>query len=122
MKRREQKMNRRYIVIGLAVLLIVILGSFYDPFHHFYGYVEVTELEQEDNEYIMEISGEFGKRKAALTENDLFNVVEDDEHREDNISSIWSHLSKGETYQMIVKVHEKKKPFLLKRIYLDREL
>lgn len=105
-------MNRRFLYISVTFLIIVIFGSLYNPYHYFFGFVEITEMNQKENKYTIEISGDFGKRKTTLSKEDTVEVIEENEVREEKINYLWPHLSEGKTYHVLVEVHEKKSLFL----------
>lgn len=107
------------IVSVISFIVIICIGTIYNPFHYYYGFVEIKDLEQNEDEYTLEISGDFGTRKATFTTEDTFDVLEDHQIREDNISTVWNHLLKGKKYHMLVEIHKKKGPFHLERINFD---
>lgn len=109
----------RHLTVLLVFFLVVVLGSLYNPYHYFYGFVEIVDLEKREDEYIVEISGDFGSRVGIFTSKDTIDIQKDKQIREDKISAVWPQLSKGESYQMLVEIHRRKGPFQIERINFD---
>lgn len=95
----------RLIILSLSFLIIIGLGTLYNPYHYFYGFVEIVDIEKRADEYTLEISGHFGTRVGVFTSEDKIDIQEDQKIREDHISKVWAQLSKGESYQMLVEIH-----------------
>jgi|SRR5699024_6654614 len=112
-------MFKRHIIATLSFILIIGVGTIYNPYHYYYGFVELVSLDQEEDKYVMEVSGDFGKRKGVFKGEERIGILEDEEIREESIVGIWPELEEGEDYHMLLEVHKRKGPFSIERINFD---
>lgn len=111
--------TRNIVITSLLFMMIVEVMVIYNPYMRYFGFVQMMELEENNQEYAITLSGDFGTRSTVLDEDQPLTIVENDEPRDDHIESIWHHLSEGETYHVLVDVHNKRDLIKLERIYID---
>lgn len=117
-KRNRIGKGKIIIILGVLLLIFIFLYNYYASITY-YGTIEIRELEQENNEYIVAVEGDFGVKRSNFNDKDTFNIVEDEKSKEGNIDEIWEDLSEGESFHVLLKAYENRNDFTLIRIYLD---
>ncbi|MEK4129665.1 hypothetical protein NYE67_08270 [Solibacillus sp. FSL W8-0474] len=115
--KRRKIIGKGKIIIILSVLLFIFLYYYYVSIIYF-GTIEIRELKQDNNDFVVVVEGDFGVKEAILNEKDSFNIIENEQRREGNIAEIWNDLSE-EDYFMRIKVYKNRNGFTLEEIYLD---
>ncbi|WP_332646002.1 hypothetical protein [Lysinibacillus sp. 54212] len=116
--KRKKRIGKVKIIIILGVLLFIFLYNYYASTTYF-GTIEIRELKQDNNEYVVVVEGYFGVKESNFNEKDTFSIVENEEYREGNITEIWNDLSEDKSVFVRLKVYENRNDFTLERIYLD---
>lgn len=106
------------ILVVLFLFVFLFLFNYYASISYF-GTIEIRELKQENNEYVVAVEGDFGVKESNFNEKDTFNIVENEEYREGNIIEIWNDLSEDKSFHVLLKAYENRNDFTLERIYLD---
>ncbi|MFS0674914.1 hypothetical protein [Ornithinibacillus sp. 179-J 7C1 HS] len=118
--KRKRRIGKGKIIIIFGVLLLSFIFLFnYYASTSYYGTIEIRELKQDNNEYVVAVEGDFGVKKANFNEKETFNIVENEEFRVGNITEIWNDLSEGKLFQVLLKAYDNRNEFTLERIYLD---
>lgn len=106
------------IILGVLLVIFIFLYNYYASITY-YGTIEIRELDQVNNEYVVSVEGDFGVKSSNFKEKDTFNIVENEKSKEGNINDIWEDLSEDESFHVLLKAYENRNDFTLKRIYLD---
>lgn len=118
--KRKRRIGKGKIIIIFGVLLLSFIFLFnYYASTSYYGTIEIRELKQDNNEYVVAVEGDFGVKKANFNEKETFNIVENEEFRVGNITEIWNDLSEGKSFHVLLKAYDNRNEFTLERIYLD---
>jgi len=107
------------IIAGLLLLFIFLFQYMYNPSTAYYGTVTISELKEVNNEYYVVVEGDFGLKISTFNEEDTFDIRENEERREGNMTDIWSDLSEDESFHVLLEADENRHTFHLETIYLD---
>lgn len=120
--KKSRGINKKKItVLGFLLLLTFIFLFIYNASTTYFGFIEIRELEQVNNEFIVIVEGDFGVEKSIFNQNDYFRIVENGESREGHIAEIWDNLSENEAFHVLLKSYDNRNKFDLERIYIDKE-
>ena len=114
---KKRKISKKKITFFSCFLLLIFL-YIYNVSITYYGTVEIREMKQNNNEYIVVVEGDFGVKKSSFNERDTFNIVENKESRVGNITDIWNKLSESESFHVRLKAYDNRNKFVLERIYI----
>ncbi|MYL73161.1 hypothetical protein GLW00_20375 [Halobacillus litoralis] len=118
--KKSKGINKRKIVlIGFILLSTFIFLYKYNVKTSYFGVIEVKDLKQVNNEYIVTVEGDFGEKKSVFDQDDYFRIVEDEETREGNITEIWNRLSENKSFHVVLNSYDNRNQFKLEKIYID---
>lgn len=117
--KKSRGISKKKISIISGFLLFLILLFIYNASITYYGTIEIRELNQSNNEYIVVVEGDFGVKKSKFNESDTFNIVENEESRVGNIIEVWNYLSENKSFHVLLKAYDIRNKFELERIYID---
>jgi len=69
------------VVVILGFLLLLIFTFVYNTSITYYGTIGIRELQQNNNEYLVVVEGDFGVRKSNFNDNDTFGIAEYEDSR-----------------------------------------
>jgi len=113
----KKRIGITIVILGL-LLTSIFLFNYYASISY-YGTVEIRDVQQDNNEYVVVVEGDFGVREAHFNEKDTFRIFENEEYRDGNITDIWNHLSEDQSFHVLLEAYENRDEFFLERIYLD---
>lgn len=117
---KNRVVNKRALTIFAVLLLIAfILFYRYNASTSYFGLVEIRELQQNHNEFLIVVESDVGVKTSTFQQNDDINIVENEESREGIITEVWDDLSENEAYHVLMKSYNNRDDFDLESIYID---
>ena len=111
--------KRKIALVGFILLSTFIFLYKYNVKTFYFGVIEVKDLKQVNNDYIVTVEGDFGEKKSVFDQDDYFRIVEDEETREGNITEIWNKLSENKSFHVVLNSYDNRNQFILEKIYID---
>mgnify|MGYP005834041007 CR=1 FL=1 len=111
--------KRKIALVGFILLSTFIFLYKYNVKTFYFGVIEVKDLKQVNNDYIVTVEGDFGEKKSVFDQDDYFRIVEDEETREGNITEIWNRLSENKSFHVVLNSYDNRNQFILEKIYID---
>ncbi|WP_117161138.1 hypothetical protein [Paraliobacillus sp. X-1268] len=120
-KSRAISKSKIRVISALLLLSIFLFVYFfnYNASTTYYETIEIRELNEDNNQYVVVLEGGFGVKKSNFTEYNTFNIIENEESRVGNINEIWNELSENESYFVLLKAYNNRNKFELESIYID---